>query len=67
MQEVWKVSTTAGARRLKKGLAIQEVPALNNHSAKESEVSSKSGISAMKFAATSQPTIPADSTHVSLW
>ncbi|KAK4274188.1 hypothetical protein QN277_017454 [Acacia crassicarpa] len=64
-QEVWKVSTTAGARRLKKGLAIQEVPAPNNHSAKESEVSSKSGISAMKFAATSQPTVPADSTHAS--
>ncbi|XP_028802142.1 protein SABRE [Neltuma alba] len=64
-QEVWKVSTTAGARRLKKGLAIQEVPAPSSHSTKESEIPSKSSISAMIFPVTSEPTVPADSTQAS--
>ncbi|KAF7817044.1 protein SABRE isoform X2 [Senna tora] len=56
-QEVWKVSTTAGARRLKKGSTVPET--------KESEVSSKSGISAMLFPGSSQTTVSADSTQTS--
>ncbi|KAJ4830314.1 hypothetical protein Tsubulata_011289 [Turnera subulata] len=35
-QEVWKVSTTAGARRVKKGILSNEAPASCSHTAKES-------------------------------
>ncbi|KAJ7965889.1 Golgi-body localization protein domain isoform 1 [Quillaja saponaria] len=42
-QEVWKVSTTAGARRLKKGSSIHEPSASNSHSTKESDGTSKIG------------------------
>ncbi|KAE9609094.1 putative FMP27, GFWDK domain-containing protein [Lupinus albus] len=63
-QEVWKVSTTAGARRVKKGTSIHEAPASTSHSTKESEASSKSGISAMLFPATSQPSVHVDSAQV---
>ncbi|KAL2655846.1 hypothetical protein AAZV13_04G088000 [Glycine max] len=54
-QEVWKVSTTAGARRVKKGSSVLEASASNSHSTKESEASSKSGISAILFPTSSQP------------
>ena len=57
MQEVWKVSTTAGARRVKKGSSTQEASASTSHSTKESENSSKSG--------TSQPSVLADPAQVS--
>lgn len=64
-QEVWKVSTTAGARRVKKGSSVLEASASSSQSAKESETSSKSGISAMLFPATSQPPVHADSAQIS--
>ncbi|XP_061371719.1 protein SABRE isoform X2 [Gastrolobium bilobum] len=64
-QEVWKVSTTAGARRVKKGSAVLETSASSNHSTKESETSSKSGISTMLFPATSQPSVNVDSAQAS--
>ncbi|RDY04424.1 Protein SABRE, partial [Mucuna pruriens] len=63
-QEVWKVSTTAGARRVKKGSSVLEAPASSSHSTKESEASSKSGISAMLFP-TSQPSVHVDSAQIS--
>jgi len=66
LQEVWKVSTTAGARRVKKGSSVLEASASSSQSAKESETSSKSGISAMLFPATSQPPVHADSAQVSI-
>lgn len=40
-QEVWKVSTTAGARRVKKGSSIHEASSSCSHTTKESEVPSK--------------------------
>ncbi|KAJ7958900.1 Golgi-body localization protein domain isoform 1 [Quillaja saponaria] len=45
-QEVWKVSTTAGSRRVKKGSSIHEPSASSSHSTKESDAASKSGASA---------------------
>lgn len=65
IQEVWKVSTTAGARRVKKG-SLLEASASNSHSIKETEASSKSGISAMLFPATSQLPVHAVSAQVSI-
>lgn len=44
-QEVWKVSTTAGARRVKKGSSILEASASTSHPTKESDSSSKAGLS----------------------
>ncbi|XP_027904503.1 protein SABRE isoform X3 [Vigna unguiculata] len=62
-QEVWKVSTTAGARRVKKG-SLLEASASSSHSIKEYEAPSKSGISAMLFP-TSQPSVHVDSAQAS--
>ncbi|KAI9106951.1 hypothetical protein K1719_022479 [Acacia pycnantha] len=64
-QEVWKVSTTAGARRVKKASSVHEASASNSHLIRESEASSKPGISAMLFPVTSQPSLHADSTQAS--
>ncbi|KAJ1424739.1 FMP27, C-terminal [Sesbania bispinosa] len=64
-QEVWKVSTTAGARRVKKGSSLLEASASSSHSIKEPETSSKSGISAMLFPVTSQPSVHVDSSQAS--
>ncbi|KAJ1421322.1 FMP27, GFWDK domain [Sesbania bispinosa] len=64
-QEVWKVSTAAGARRVKKGSSVPEASASSSHPTKESETSSKSVISAMLFPATNQPSAQVDSTQAS--
>nr|XP_048331916.1 protein SABRE isoform X1 [Ziziphus jujuba var. spinosa] len=61
-QEVWKVSTTAGSKRVKKGLSIHEAPASSSHTTKEIEPSSKSGVFAP---ASDQPSLHADSTQTS--
>ncbi|XP_058747798.1 protein SABRE-like isoform X1 [Vicia villosa] len=53
-QEVWKVSTTAGARRVKKGSSASEASTSSNQSTKESEASSKSSISSFLFPTTNQ-------------
>lgn len=63
MQEVWKVSTTAGARRVKKGFSTHDASASGSHSTKESEISSKPSVSTTSV--TSQP-VPADSAQVSI-
>ncbi|XP_010276667.1 PREDICTED: protein SABRE-like isoform X1 [Nelumbo nucifera] len=42
-QEVWKVSTTAGAKRVKKGTSSHEATASSSHSTRESDASSKLG------------------------
>ena len=62
VQEVWKVSTTAGSKRVKKGSSIHESSASSIHSAKESDITSKSGASAP---VTNQPSVHADSAQVS--
>ncbi|WRX31391.1 FMP27/BLTP2/Hobbit [Theobroma cacao] len=62
-QEVWKVSTTAGARRVKKGFSTHDASASGSHSTKESEISSKPSVSTTSV--TSQP-VPADSAQVSI-
>ncbi|OMO57566.1 hypothetical protein COLO4_35270 [Corchorus olitorius] len=54
-QEVWKVSTAAGARRVKKGSSTHDASALAIHSAKESEVTSKPSVSATSIS--SQPVL----------
>ncbi|OIW02537.1 hypothetical protein TanjilG_12851 [Lupinus angustifolius] len=64
-QEVWKVSTTAGARRVKKGSSVHEASASSSHSKKESEASSKSSFTSMLFPSSSQPSVPADSARAS--
>ncbi|XP_057442427.1 protein SABRE-like isoform X3 [Lotus japonicus] len=64
-QEVWKVSTTAGARRVKKGSSAHEPSSSSSHSTKESEASSKSVFSTMLFPATSQPSVRVDSAQAS--
>ncbi|KAK7321272.1 hypothetical protein VNO77_31753 [Canavalia gladiata] len=63
-QEVWKVSTTAGARRVKKGSSVQEGSASSNQPTKESEALFRSGFSAMLFP-TSQPSAQVDSAQAS--
>ncbi|PON89822.1 FMP [Trema orientale] len=61
-QEVWKVSTTAGSKRVKKGSSIHEAPASSSHTTKENEMPSKPSVSA---SSTSQPCILSDSCQVS--
>ncbi|XVE95166.1 hypothetical protein REPUB_Repub02eG0072900 [Reevesia pubescens] len=61
-QEVWMVSTTAGARRIKKGSSNHDSFASGSHSTKESEVSSKPSVSSTSL--TIQP-VPADSAQAS--
>ncbi|CAH1443357.1 unnamed protein product [Lactuca virosa] len=60
-QEVWKVSTTAGLRRAKKGCTVNEASASTSHSTKESDGSSRS--SAYGVALTSS--IHGDAVHAS--
>ncbi|XP_015060204.1 protein SABRE-like [Solanum pennellii] len=44
-QEVWKVSTTAGAKRAKKGSSAQEAPVSSSHLTKDSQSSSYGDLS----------------------
>ncbi|KAI5435477.1 hypothetical protein KIW84_022054 [Lathyrus oleraceus] len=64
-QEVWKVSTTAGARRVRKGSSVSEASTSSNQSTKESEASSKSSISSFLFPTTNQPSAQAGSAQAS--
>lgn len=61
-QEAWKVSTTAGSKRVKKGSSILEASASSSHSAKESDIAPKSSASAP---VTNQPSDHADSAQAS--
>ncbi|XP_042988908.1 protein SABRE isoform X2 [Carya illinoinensis] len=61
-QEVWKVSTTAGSKRVKKGLLIHEASASSSHSTKESETTSKTTAAA---SVTNQHSVHADSAQAS--
>ncbi|KAL5559945.1 hypothetical protein UlMin_036156 [Ulmus minor] len=61
-QEVWKVSTTAGSKRVKKGASIQEAPASSSHGTKETELPLKS---TALTSSTSQPLLLADSAQAS--
>jgi hypothetical protein len=59
---VWKVSTTAGSKRVKKGSIMHEASASSSHSTKDSDVTSKS----CAFASvTNQHSAHADSAQVS--
>ena len=65
MQEVWKVSTTAGTKRVKKGTSIHEASS-SSHSTKEPEMPTKSSSSILPFTfAASQSSVPPDSAQVS--
>ncbi|KAL3504883.1 hypothetical protein ACH5RR_034724 [Cinchona calisaya] len=60
--EVWKVSTTAGSRRVKKGSSSQEALVSNSHSTKDSEVVSKSSTSKLPVTSgASQSSVHVDS------
>ncbi|XP_039049976.1 protein SABRE isoform X2 [Hibiscus syriacus] len=62
-QEVW-ISTTAGARRLKKGASNHDVSASGNHSTKESEVPSKPSVSCTSITNQSAPAASAQTSKV---
>ncbi|KAL2505954.1 RNA pol II promoter Fmp27 protein domain [Abeliophyllum distichum] len=63
-QEVWKVSTTAGSRRVKKGTIFQDASVTGSHSTKDDI--SKSSTSALAVtSATNQSIIAADSSQAS--
>ncbi|XP_062099220.1 protein SABRE [Humulus lupulus] len=57
-QEVWKVSTTAGSKRVKKGSSTHETPASSSHTTKENEFPSKPSVS---MSSSSQPSLLSDS------
>ncbi len=63
VQEVWKVSTTAGSKRVKKGSLMHEASASSSHSTKESDATSKS--SSAFPSVTNQHSAHADSAQVS--
>ncbi|KAL6983113.1 hypothetical protein U1Q18_016507 [Sarracenia purpurea var. burkii] len=63
-QEVWKVSTTVGSKRVKKVSSTHEASASSSHSTKEVEVSSKPSTSVLpSTSGTSQSSLPADSSQ----
>ncbi|KAH7846573.1 hypothetical protein Vadar_015665 [Vaccinium darrowii] len=63
-QEVWKVSTTAGLKRVKKGSSMHEASASSSQATKEFEVSSKSNTSGVAFTSgTCQSSSHADSSQ----
>lgn len=65
-QEVWKVSTTAGAKRVKKGASIHEAVPSGNHASRESEVPPKLSATAAPptTSVSSQPTAHGDVSQV---
>ncbi|KAF7139251.1 hypothetical protein RHSIM_Rhsim07G0212900 [Rhododendron simsii] len=63
-QEVWKVSTTAGSKRVKKGSSMHEASTSSSQPTKEFEVSSKSNTSGLTLTSgTSQSSSHADSSQ----
>ncbi|XP_077234098.1 protein SABRE-like isoform X2 [Tasmannia lanceolata] len=66
-QEVWKVSTTAGSKRGKKGLSISEPTPSSSHSTRESETPSKLSAPAAPSATAciSQHPAPGDASQAS--
>lgn len=67
IQEVWKVSTTAGSKRVKKGSSMHEASTSSSQPTKEFEVSSKSNTSGLTLTSgTSQSSSHADSSQVSI-
>lgn len=63
MQEVWKISTTTGAKRGKKASLVSDMSAFSSQTMKESEGTSKS--SALAPGSIQAP-VPADSVQVSV-
>nr|GEX60306.1 protein SABRE [Tanacetum cinerariifolium] len=65
-QEVWKVSTTSGLRRAKKGSIVNEASASSSHSTKESEGSSRSNPYVVPLiSGSNHSSIHGDTTHAS--
>ncbi|CAA3008566.1 SABRE isoform X1 [Olea europaea subsp. europaea] len=63
-QEVWKVSTTAGSRRVKKGTIFQDASVTSSHSTKD-DISKSSTSALAATSATNQSIVAADSSHAS--
>lgn len=59
IQDIWKDSTTAGLKRVKKGSSSQEASVSSNQSVKKLEISSKTNFDS------SHPSLDADSNQVS--
>ncbi|KAI3760743.1 hypothetical protein L1987_51142 [Smallanthus sonchifolius] len=67
-QEAWKVSTTSGLRRAKKGPAANEASASSSHSTKEMEGSTRSNPSVLALTSRSNySSTHSDSTHGLKW
>ncbi|CAK9163637.1 unnamed protein product [Ilex paraguariensis] len=65
-QEVWKVSTTASSRRVRKGSSMHEASAASSHPIKEGDTSSKSSAAAVNsMSGASQSSVHADSSQAS--
>ncbi|KAK6116092.1 hypothetical protein DH2020_008361 [Rehmannia glutinosa] len=64
-QQVWKGSTTAGARRVKKGTTVPDASPSSSHSTKDAETSKSSTSNLAASTATNQSSIPADSSQAS--
>lgn len=67
MQEVWKVSTTAGSKRAKKSLSIHETSTSNSIIMKESDGSYKSSTSVVFTPANGVPSADSSLAHVSFF
>ncbi|KAF9615107.1 hypothetical protein IFM89_021678 [Coptis chinensis] len=67
MQEVWKVSTTAGSKRVKKGAPVHEEASSGNHSSRESEGPAKLSASTIPLisAVTNQSSTHGDASQAS--
>ncbi|KAI3460068.1 hypothetical protein Pfo_016731 [Paulownia fortunei] len=64
-QEAWKVSTTAGSRRVKKGTTVHDASPSSSHSTKDVETSKSSTSTFAASSATNQSSIHAESSQAS--
>ncbi|KAL6573245.1 hypothetical protein OROHE_001704 [Orobanche hederae] len=64
-QQVWKGSTTAGLKRVKKGTSIHDASTSSSHSTKDAEASKPSTSAFAALTASNQSSIPADSSQAS--
>nr|XP_017218041.1 PREDICTED: protein SABRE isoform X2 [Daucus carota subsp. sativus] len=63
-QEVWKVSTTAGSKRVKKALSLHEASGSSTHPLKDCEVSKSGACVVTSNPDNSQPFIPAQASKL---
>ncbi|KAL6527291.1 hypothetical protein OROGR_016381 [Orobanche gracilis] len=64
-QQVWKGSTTAGLKRVKKGTSVHDASTSNSHPTKDAEASKSSTSTLAALTASNQSSVPADSSQAS--